>query len=128
MIELRINEENQCYLDGFMHTDTMSLVLIDDHLLHPTNQWLHAAITYEDGVLTTYVDGVKELSGAITYAETMINPVGKLAIGGRMNHVNWFNGCIKTLRVTHSSLDPKDFIQLPQLDFSNHSKTIENQN
>jgi len=28
MIELRINEDNQCYLDGFLRTDSMSLALM----------------------------------------------------------------------------------------------------
>jgi len=112
MIELRINEENQCYLDGFLRSDTGSLVLIDENLVHPTDRWLHAAVTFEDGVMTTYFSGKKELSGTLGYAQTIINPVGKVAIGGRMNHVAWFNGYIKTLKVSHTALDPQDFIQL----------------
>ncbi len=113
MIELRINENNQCYLDGFLRTDTMSLVLIDENLVHPTDQWNHAAVTYENGVMTTWFNGEKELSGQLSYAEVMINPVGKVSIGGRMNHRSWFNGLIKTLKVTHKVLDPDKFIQLP---------------
>ena len=112
MIELRINEQNQCYLDGFMRTDTMSLVLIDENLVHPTDQWNSAAVTYENGVMTTWFNGKKELSGQLSYAETLINPFGKVAIGGRMDHRNWFNGYIKTLKVTDRALDPKEFIQL----------------
>ncbi len=111
MIELRINEDNQCYLDGFMNTDTMSLVLMDKNQLYPTDQWLHAAVTYEKGVMTTYMNGKKQLSGWVSCADTLINPVGKVAIGGRMNHVSWFNGFIKTLKVSHSVLDPSDFIR-----------------
>ena len=110
MIELRINEHNQCYLDGYMHTDTMNLVLMDDKLLHPTNQWLHASITYENGVMTTYMNGNKQLSGQIGYSDIMINPIGKVAIGGRMNHIHWYNGLIKTLKVTHAALEPEDFL------------------
>jgi len=113
MIELRINENNQCYLDGFLRTDTMSLVLIDENMLHPTDQWNHAAVTYENGVMTTWFNGEKELSGQLGYSETMINPIGKVAIGGRMNHRSWFNGYIKTLKVTHQVLSPEKFIQMP---------------
>ena len=113
MIELRINENNQCYLDGFLHTDTMSLVLIDENLVHPTDQWNHAAVTFENGVMTTWFNGEKELSGQLGYAETMINPIGKVAIGGRMDHRSWFNGYIKTLKVTHKALSPEKFIQVP---------------
>lgn len=116
MIELRLNDRNECYLDGYMQTDSMSLVLIDERLVHPTGQWLHAAVTYKDGVMTTYMNGKRELSGHITYADTLINPSGKVAIGGRMNHVSWFNGYIKTLKITHESLDPGNFFTLPRAD------------
>jgi len=116
MIELRVNERNECYLDGYMQTDTMDLVLIDEKQVHPTGKWLHAAVTYKDGVMTTYMNGIRQLCGHITYADTIINPSGKVAIGGRMNHVSWFNGYIKTLKVTHASLDPADFIQMPDMD------------
>jgi len=67
-------------------------------------------------VMTTYMNGIMQLCGHITYADTIINPSGKVAIGGRMNHVSWFNGYIKTLKVTHASLDPADFIQMPDMD------------
>jgi len=113
MIELRINENNQCYLDGFMLTDTAQLTLIDENLVHPTDQWHHAAITFKNGVMTTWFNGEKELSGQVGYAETIINPIGKVAIGGRMDHRNWFNGYIKTLKVTHKVLDPEEFMQWP---------------
>lgn len=112
MIELRLNKENQCYLDGFMRSDTGSLVLIDETLVHLTGKWLHAAITFNHGSMTTYFSGKKELNGELGYAETIINPHGKVSIGGRMNHRNWFNGYIKTLRVSHAVLDPEFFIQL----------------
>lgn len=112
MIELRINEKNQCYLDGFMRSDTGSLVLIDETLVHPTGKWLHAAITFDHGAMTTYFNGEKELSGRLGYAETIINPGGEVSLGARMNQRSWFNGFIKTLKVSHTVLDPKDFIQL----------------
>ncbi len=112
MIELRINENNQCYLDGFMLTDTTHLTLIDEKLVHPTKQWNHAAVTFEKGVMTTWFNGEQELSGQLGYAETLINPIGKVAIGGRMDHRSWFSGYIKTLKVTHEVLSPDEFIQL----------------
>jgi hypothetical protein len=57
MVELRVNEKNQCYLDAFLQTDTENLALIDSTLVHPTEQWLHAAVVYRDGVLSTYING-----------------------------------------------------------------------
>ena len=112
MIELRINEENQCYIDGYLRSDREAVVLIDSSLVHPVNRWSHVAITYDNGVMTTYFNGEKELDGPLSYDETIINPVGKVAIGGRMNHIHWFNGYIRTLKVTRTALDPDEFIQI----------------
>ena len=69
MIELRIDANNQCYMDGFMKTDSGSLALIDETLVHPTEVWQHVAITYKDSTLTTYFNGTKELSGTLHYSE-----------------------------------------------------------
>lgn len=110
MVELRVNEENQCYLDAFLNTDTSSLALIDPKLVHSTEEWLHAAVTYKNNTLTTYVNGEKQLSGSIGYKDAFINPTGKVAIGGRMNKVDYFRGLIKTLKVSKVALEPVDFI------------------
>ena len=112
MIELRLNDQNQCYLDAFLKTDTADLALIDENLTHPTETWLHAAVTYENGVLTTYMNGVKELSGAVGFEESYINPTGKVAIGGRMDQRNWYRGLVKTLKVTPRVLTPVEFIDI----------------
>ncbi|MCY1721960.1 LamG domain-containing protein [Prolixibacteraceae bacterium Z1-6] len=112
MIELRINEQNQCYLDGYLKTDTSSLVLIDETLVHPTNEWLHAAVTYQNNCLTTYINGQKQLSGEVGYKAAFINPEGKVAIGGRMNKVSWYNGLVKTVKVTDKALDPEGFMAI----------------
>lgn len=112
MIELRVNHNNQCYLDAFLQTDSDRLTLIDSTLVHPTEQWLHAAVVYRDSVLSTYINGQKELSGHVGFAESVINPTGKVSIGGRMNHVAWFNGLVKYLKVTQRALDPEDFMQI----------------
>ena len=110
MIELRLNEKNQCYLDAFLLTDTGSLVLIDENLVHPTETWLHAAVTYKNNQLTSYINGEMQLSGEIGYNEAFINPTGKVAIGGRMNQVNWYRGLIKTIKISKIALKPEEFI------------------
>ena len=112
MIELRLNEKNQCYLDGYLKTDTGSLVLIDKNLVHPTGVWMHAAVTYKSNILTTYLNGEKQLSGKIGYKEMIINYTGKVVIGGRMNKISWYKGLIKTLKVTKVALEPEDFIRI----------------
>jgi hypothetical protein len=110
MIELRLNEKNECYLDAFLRTDTGSLVLIDENLVHPTETWLHAAVTYKNHRLTSYINGEIQLSGEIGYKEAFINPAGKVAIGGRMNQENWYRGLIKTLKISKIALKPEEFI------------------
>ena len=112
MIELRINGNNECYLDAFMKTDTSRLTLIDEKLVHPTEEWHHAAVVFQDGIMTTYFNGVRELTGKVGFEETLINPIGKVAMGGRMDRRNWYRGLIKTLKVTPHALEPEDFIQL----------------
>jgi len=112
MVELRLNEENQCYLDAFLKTDTGSLVLIDPKLVQPTEQWLHVAVTYKNNILTTYINGKKQLNRQMGYKDAFINPTGKVAIGGRMNKVDWFRGLIKTLRIEKVALEPKDFLHI----------------
>lgn len=109
LIELRVNEANQWYLDGFMKTDNDDLTLIDETLVHPTEQWMHAAVTYKDSTFTTYVNGVKELSGTVVFDERFLNPDAEVSIGGRMNDVAWFRGMIKSLKVTQAALEPDEF-------------------
>jgi hypothetical protein len=110
LIELRLNEQNMCYIDGYILTDTDNLALIDNTLVHPTEAWLHAAMTYKDGILTTYVQGKRELSGAVGYDQLIVNPTGKTSLGGRMDKRNWFRGMIRTLRVTRRALSPEEFL------------------
>jgi hypothetical protein len=111
MIELRVNQNNECYLDGFMLTDNDNLALIDETLTHPTQTWLHAAITYKEGVFTTYMNGVKELTGNVTYQHLILGETGKTSVGSRMNERNWFSGKIKTIKVTRKALTPEDFLK-----------------
>jgi hypothetical protein len=110
MIELRLTPDNRCYLDGFMNTDNDNLTLVDESLTHPTETWLHAAITYKEGVFKTYVNGVEELSGNVGYQELILGETGKTSLGSRMDERNWFRGKIKTVKVTRKALSPAEFL------------------
>jgi hypothetical protein len=109
MIELRVNANNQCYVDGYLRTDAGSLPLIDESLVHPTEVWQHVAITYKDSTFTTYFNGTEELSGTIHHAFTVVNILGKTSLGARMNEIKYYSGLLKTLKVTHAKLEPEDF-------------------
>ncbi|MBN2215496.1 MAG: T9SS type A sorting domain-containing protein [Bacteroidales bacterium] len=112
MIELRLTAENLWYLDGFMKTDNASLTLIDESLTHPTNHWMHAAITYQNSTFKTYVNGIEELNGNVTYASEIVAPTAKTSLGSRMDQRNWYSGLIKTFKVTHRVLAPCEFLTI----------------
>lgn len=114
LIELRVTPANVWYLDGFMQTDAGEKTLVNKKLTHPLGGWNHAAVTYKDNTFKTFVNGVQELSGTVTYTEKLINKTGKTSIGGRMDNRNYYIGLIKTLKITRRALEPKDFIIIKQ--------------
>lgn len=112
-IEMRLNDQHQWYLDTYIKAESEQRVLIDARLVHPVNQWAHVAVTYDQGEFTSYVNGQRELSGAVNYL-----PVGEGAftsIGARMNQVHWFAGEIAQVATTSRALTPAKFALLAQL-------------
>ncbi len=122
LMELRVDQNNKCHMDGFINTDIAQLALADASFLHDTEVWQHIAISFKDNVLTTYFNGVEELSGIVNYKNQIINTVGKTSLGSRMNKKKYYAGLMKTLKVTHAALEPKDFI------FINGTSTAQNYN
>jgi hypothetical protein len=106
-IELRLNDKQQWYLDAFIKSETSKYTLIDDSLVHPVGVWAHAAITYNDKVFKSYVNGIEELSAEVEYLPISAN--SKTSIGARMNQVHWFNGAIAAAAITHEVLPPEKF-------------------
>ena len=102
MIELRVDENNKCYMDGFIKTDVDDLALIDETLVHYTDMWQHVAITYMDSTFTTYFNGIEELSGTLHYDSAIVSTIGKTSLGARMNEVAFYAGLMKTLKVSHA--------------------------
>lgn len=111
LIELRLNRDNECYLDGYMLTDNDDLALMDENLTHPTETWLHAAITYKEGVFTTYMNGVEQGNGKVSYQNCILGQAVKTSLGSRMDERNWFRGKIKTVKVTRKALPPGEFLK-----------------
>jgi hypothetical protein len=111
MVELRLTPKNEWYLDGYMETDGGNKTLVNRTLTHPLGNWDHVALTFKGNTFTTYVNGVKEISGEVPYKEKLINEKGKVSLGGRMNEINYYKGLIKTIRVTHRALDPNEFMK-----------------
>lgn len=109
-IELRLNDKNQWYLDTYIKSELSQHTLIDEALVHPVEEWAHAAITYKDRQFSAYVNGKKELSAEVDYQPIAAN--GQTSIGARMNQVHWFNGAILAARITHKLLEPEAFLRL----------------
>ena len=112
MMELRLTPENKWYLDGFLMTDAGERTLQNKNLTHPARQWIHAALTYRNNTFKTYVNGIEETGGSVTFTEKILNRVGKVSIGGRMNRLNYYCGLIKTLKITRKALMPQQFVKI----------------
>lgn len=111
-VEMRLTDTHQWYVDAFIKSDGDKLTLANSQMLHPVGQWHHVAVTYRDGVFTTFVDGQQELQGKVHYLP--IPGDARTSIGARLNQVDWFAGDIATLRVTPQALAPARFKNVPR--------------
>jgi len=107
LIELRLTENHQWYLDTFIKSELSSNTLATANALHPVGDWYHVALVYENRLMKHYVNGVEELSGEVDFL-----PIkgGYTSLGTRMDKRSWFKGAIRTLKVTHEALSPDEFI------------------
>jgi len=75
---------------------------------YPTNQWMHIAMTYKNGVMNGYVNGQLDATQTGTMY-TGLPAAAEVSLGGRMNNVNYFKGAIRKLIFTPIALDPSQF-------------------
>jgi hypothetical protein len=105
MVEIRMRD-GQWWLDTYVRSGKSALTLIDSTKTHSANAWHHVAFTVDDGKLTSYVDGQKELEGKIDFTPALS---GKAAIGCRMNKQYWFKGSLCRIRITPEALSSGSF-------------------
>jgi len=107
LIELRLTEDFQWYLDTFIKSELSNKTLAKETALHPVGEWYHAALVYENRSMKHFVNAVEELSGEVDYL-----PIsgGYTSLGTRMDKRSWFKGAIRTLKVTHKALSPEEFL------------------
>jgi Concanavalin A-like lectin/glucanases superfamily len=113
-LELRLNDKQQWYFDAFIKTEKANLTLIDPTKVHPVGEWVHAAVTYKKGEFTSYVNGKKELTGAVDYLTIPAN--AKTSVGARMNQIHWFNGDVLQVRIAKRALASSEFLLLNRRD------------
>jgi hypothetical protein len=101
MMETRVLPDHTWALDTYLRMEAPGLALLDRAKTHSSGTWHAAALTYDGKTMTSYVDGIKELSGEVPFAPLK---AGKIGIGVRQNLVSWFKGRIRTIRITPEAL------------------------
>lgn len=105
LIETRLITPDSWALDSFLYsTATDRLTLLDRSLTQPTDRWYWAALSYDGSVMTHYVNGTKQLAGAVNMAPMS---AGRISFGVRQNLVHWFKGCLAEVRFTAAALPPE---------------------
>ena len=108
LLETRVTEDDQWYLDAFIKSGDSATTLIDKEKIHPIGPWYHIAFVVDGGTMDAYVDGVHELHGSVHFLPFSD---GQTSIGVRMNKVSWFKGSIHRIRVTPQCLTPEQFME-----------------
>jgi hypothetical protein len=110
MFEIRVKDGNW-YLDTFVNSKGGSQALIDPKKLHPLGHWYAVAQTYDGHFYRAYVDGV--LQGEAVVAKFVPHGPGRVMVGTRMNHVNYFHGAVAQARFTDKALVPAQLLKAP---------------
>ena len=102
LLETRLDGKGGWWLDTFLfQSGKEGRPLIDPRRVHPTNAWHWVALRFDGKTMAHFVDGVKELEGAVEFAPM---GEGKISLGVRQNKVYWFKGAIREVRVTPAAL------------------------
>lgn len=113
MFELRRNvQRHEWYFDAhFTSTeeDGHWLTLIDSTLTHPYDKWYSLAIVAADGKMTSYVNGIQQLTGPIDFVPVVQSG---LSIGYRQTRAHWLKGSIYAIRITPKALKPNGMLKL----------------
>ncbi|WP_297091828.1 LamG domain-containing protein [uncultured Draconibacterium sp.] len=118
LLELRAKNDSW-YFDSYLSSGNNQLALIDSNLVHPLNEWYHVSFVVNNGQLSSYVNGIKELEDELQHGA--VNS-GKTSIGVRLNQVSWFKGCISRIRVSGKALKPEQFFEISCINLKSKPK------
>jgi Concanavalin A-like lectin/glucanases superfamily len=107
LIETRLTESNQWFLDTFIRSGKTDQTLFAEKFLHPADEWFQAALVFDGREMRHYVNGIQELAAAIQYQPLK---AGQTSLGVRLNRVYWFKGAIRKVRFSHGVLTPAEFL------------------
>ena len=108
LIETRMPDSGNWYLDTYIKTEAGDHTLADPPKPHPAGQWYNATLVYDGEMMRHYVNGVEESSAKLAF-----EPLGegKTSIGVRINRVHWFKGIIRKVRFTPAVLPADSFMK-----------------
>jgi hypothetical protein len=112
MLETRVLPAGRWAFDSYLRSADPGLALLDRAKTHSTGAWHAAAVTYDGTTMTSYVDGVRELSGDVPFAPLK---TGGMSIGVRQNLVSWFKGTIRLVRVAPEALAAPRLLPVPKV-------------
>lgn len=106
LLELRLHKDGWA-VDSFLYSakNKSQCPLLDRSKLHPVDRWAWVALVYANGKMAHYVNGIKELEGAVNFSPM---GAGKTSIGVRQNKVFWFKGGIAEIRIYPRALPAKE--------------------
>jgi beta-xylosidase/acetyl esterase/lipase len=109
LVELRLNN-GRWALDSYLRYGDAQRTLLDLGRTHSAGEWHVASTTFDGAVMTHYVDGIEQGTGAVEFKPL---GAGQTSIGVRQNRVSWFKGRIHTIRITPSVLPQSQFLTVP---------------
>ena len=110
LMEIRLTPAGKWSLDTFLLSGTHSLALLDRTKEHSADAWHWVVLRYDGKTMTSFIDGVQELQGAVEFAPMA---AGKTSVGVRQNKVYWFKGAIREVRFTPAALPAEQLQKLP---------------
>lgn len=107
LFETRLTDDNQWFLDTFVHFEGGSCALFAADFKHPIGPWYHAALTVDGKMFRHFVDGNLELEEEMAFVP---QGAGRTSLGTRINQVDWYKGAIRQACFTPRILSPAEFL------------------
>lgn len=104
ILETRLFADGTWHLHSFVRSEQTKQALSATQKKHPTGKWYWAALTYSNGWLRHYVNGIEQ--GAIQ-AKLGRMEAGRMSLATRINLASFFKGCIRELRFANQGLPPE---------------------
>lgn len=105
LLELRSLGEGW-YLDAFLKSGEQKIAMIDSSKLHPFHKWHHVALVVNGDTATSYVNGIKQCSSAISFQPLYS---GNTSLGMRQDRRSWFKGAMYKISIMPRPLKPGCF-------------------